>query len=304
MKKGRMDKIKPIVDAFKHHMTIYDSGDADYSVTTILEHPRVVQLLQRYGHLVPFEVWRNIPSVMGTAMHEYIERMLRESKPDLYRMEERLEATVLGRKTSGAFDIWLTPDEQELFDIKTSKSRNYFYNDRKKWTAQQNIYRWLIHKHYGVKIKRLNIIFWAWEWSKFDMFKDKRYPKDQIVQIKLPVWSLKRTWEYIKERMQIQKDCESLRDSQLPLCGPDDYWGDGDQFAAKKKGAARALRLLDTQEEAYKWIEKYSAESEIPLKKFIVEYRPGERRRCERRWCGVRRWCNQWTDFCSMKGNL
>jgi len=295
-----MNNIKPLYDAIKQHTKQYDSGDTDYSVTTLQDPPRIVQLERRHGHKVPFTVEGSLASFMGTAIHEYMEKMLIAGYPDIYKLEERLGRTVLNRKTTGAYDIFMTA-ENELFDIKTSKTYNYLYNDRKHWTAQQNMYRSFIREKHGIKLKKLNIIFWGWEWSKYTMMQNKGYPRQQVVLINLPLWSDTRVHDYMEERVQMMIDSESLSDVDLPLCSREDMWADDDVFAVHHRDKKKALRLQPSYDTAKDWMNNYQQESQIPISKLYVDTRPGKRKRCED-WCGINNYCNQYTDYCSMKG--
>ncbi len=134
------------------------------------------------------------------------------------------------------------------------------------------------------------------------MYQNKGYPRQRIIEIKLPVWSYKRTHEFLTERIQLMIDHENTRDAKLPLCQQEDYWGVDDVFAVHHKDKKNALRLLPTQKAAWKWMENYQQEADIPLAKLYVECRPGERRRCDQGWCRIRKWCNQYTEHLSMKG--
>lgn len=297
-----MNNIKPLYDAVKQHTKQYDSGDTDYSVTTLQDPPRIVQLERRHGHKVPFDVAGSLASFMGTAIHEYMERMLRAMDPtqQVYRLENRLGRTVLNRKVTGAFDIFLLGDD-ELFDIKTSKTFNFIYNDRKHWTAQQNMYRSFIREEWGIELKKLNIMFWGWEWSKYTMMQNKDYPRQQVTTISLPLWSEARVKEYMEERIQMMIDSEDLSDVNLPHCSDEDMWADDNVYAVKRTDRKNALRLLKDKGKAQEWMNTYQQESGIPVTKLHIETRLGKRKRCED-WCGINKWCSQYTDYCSMKG--
>jgi len=293
-----MNNIQPVYDAMLQHTKQYDSGDTDYSVTTLQDPPRIVQLIKRHGHTVPFRVEDWVPSFMGTAIHNYFEAMLKESHPDIYTTEIRLEQILKKRKCSGAFDIM--QDDTTLWDIKTTKAYNYVYNDRHHWTCQQNVYRWLIHKHMKKLLKKLYIIFWSWQWDKYTNMQNKGYPKAQIVPISLPVWSLERTWDYMNERMQMMIDTESTPDAQLPYCTADEMWARDDVFAVHLKDRKKALRLCPSNNAAIDWMNTYQQESNCKLANLYIDYRPGYRIRCEE-WCGINQHCNQFTEYCSMK---
>ena len=76
MSKTPMDNIRPLADAIQVHRGQYSSGGADYSVTTLLDPPRIVHLNKRHLSKVPLFVEDLLHSYNGTGAHDYWEKML------------------------------------------------------------------------------------------------------------------------------------------------------------------------------------------------------------------------------------
>jgi hypothetical protein len=78
-------------------------------------------------------------------------------------------------------------------------------------------------------------------------------------------------------------------------------WADDNVYAVKRTDRKNALRLFKDKGKAQEWMNTYQQESGIPVTKLHIETRLGKRKRCED-WCGINKWCSQYTDYCSMKG--
>lgn len=303
-----MDMIEPIRDAFKQHSDHYDNGGADYSVTTLLSPTRIVHLEKRHLHKVSLTVEQQLASMMGTAMHDYLERMLLEHNAKagntVYTCEERLERRVLDRSISGAYDI-LYHAGNCLFDLKTTKCATMVRNKGLKsdWTKQQNIYRWLIKENKGLDLDALKIIGLYWDWSKYGAFqvKDfkarKFYPKCPITTIELPVWDYSTTIKFVNTRVTELIAHESTPDADLPECTPDDMWADPDKWAVKLAGKAKALTAqCGSKKEAEDYILEHQYNNDTKLQNYTIEHRPARRIRCED-WCPCNSFCSQWHQY-------
>ena len=73
-------------------------------------------------------------------------------------------------------------------------------------------------------------------------------------------------------------------EDRLPLCSSEEMWAKPDTFAIKEKGKARAKRVLNSEEEAREYIGDN--------KNLAIEFRKGERTRCEG-YCAVSEYCDQ-----------
>ena len=98
-------------------------SSGDYSVTDIIDPPRLVRLSKRYKAEIIPPLKSVISSMFGTAVHEYFEKYLKKWRnryeyPD-YTFEEQVQAEICGRNLSGRYDI---RDGTEINDIKTAKT--------------------------------------------------------------------------------------------------------------------------------------------------------------------------------------
>ena len=76
------------------------------SVTGLLTSPRIVQLREKYDHLIEQDVTELIPSLWGTAMHYILE----QGKVPGHIVEERIFAELDGWSVSGAIDLQIESD--------------------------------------------------------------------------------------------------------------------------------------------------------------------------------------------------
>jgi len=81
------------------------------------------------------------------------------------------------------------------------------------------------------------------------------------------------------------------------LCSDKDMWKKNDTWAVKKKGQKRALRVLDSEEEAIKYMEWHNETDQAYTKKtnLEMEFRSGEFTRCGN-YCSVADFCNQYKE--------
>lgn len=298
-----MDKIIPLWDAMQIHDKQYDSGDTDYSVTTLLDPPRVVHLNKRHLSKVQLYIKDLMHSFTGTAIHNYLEFCL--SKVDngkKYKCEERLGMTVRNRKISGAYDI-VWSDRRWMYDLKTTSCWKVVFGDKADWTAQQNTYRYLFKKHMNIEIDSLRIIGMFRDWSMGNKFRSgPEYPMYPCMEYQLPIWEHNRTLKHIDERVELMINTEDTPDDDLPLCSYKDMWSTPDKVAVRTSRLKRALRVLDSKKEADKWVAEYVSRDNCKdkMSQISYEYRQAERKRCEE-WCPVNAYCNQYNDYIKAK---
>lgn len=295
MAKTIMDKIVPLYDAVMQHTKEYSAGGADYSATTLLRSPRQVHLQKRHGHKVKPSVEEQLSSFIGTAVHNYIEQMLKKCpNKDRYICEERMHIEVAGRDISGAYDIIF--DKLGMYDIKTTSTWHYIFGGVEDWEKQQNIYRYMYKQIHGIEIKHLNIIGIYLDFSKYQKMKyGKKYPSHKAMQHKLKVWPYAKTRRYLELQVENLKAYEDTPDDDLPSCTKEDMWADDDVWAVHAKRRKSALRLTHSEVQAREWVVWYlnSKNCKYSLKQLYVQKRPGTRKRCES-WCPINKYCNQY----------
>lgn len=309
-----MDGIIPLSDAIAVHRNNYDSGDTDYSVTTLLDPPRVVHLNKRHLHKCDIFVKEQLSSFIGTAVHEYFEQCLRKigngqasnlTRDYRYDMEQRLFTTVLGRKVSGKYDLVKIDknDNRDMTDYKTSSCWKARFGNKDDWTAQQNIYRllyWLKNKH---KLRTIRVVAIYLDWSIANKMRyGKGYPNEKSIEYTLPVWGMKKTMRFLEERVGLMKQYEGHADDDLPKCTWEDMWCKADKAAVIADNRKNALRILPNEKAAEEWISTYLAGDNCKHKvtQLHVELRPTVRTRCEH-WCPVNRYCNQYHKYLKSK---
>lgn len=305
-----MDGIIPLSDAVGVHRNNYDSGDTDYSVTTLLDPPRVVHLNKRHLSKCDMFVKEQLSSFIGTAIHQYFEFCLRQvvDKPYKYEMEQRLFTVVLDRKISGMYDLVKIDenDNRDMTDYKTTSCWKARFGDMNDWTAQQNIYRllyWIKNKK-GLRTIRVVAIYLDWSINN-KMRYGKGYPNEKSIEYTLPVWGMKKTMEYLEERVGLMKQYEKTPDDSLPKCTWEEMWCKEDKCAVIADNRKNALRVLPNEKAAEEWLNTYLASDNCKhnVLQLHLDLRSSVRTRCEH-WCPVNKYCNQYHEYLKSKATM
>jgi len=155
----------------------------------------------------------------GQILHQILET----STPSDHKSENRVGAMVNGWKVTGQYDL-IEPD-RTMVDYKKVKVWAYVYGN-KEWEYQANVNRWLLHKN-GEEIKKLV------NWLMFkDFIKSKagtgKYPKEQMIPIELPMWSLDQAEKYITERVVLHQEAQKSGPDQALAnnfpCSSEERW--------------------------------------------------------------------------------
>lgn len=283
------------------------SSSGDYSVTEIIDPPRLVRLRKRYGSEVIQPLSAVIPSMIGTAVHEYFEKYLKKwifkTGYGGYTFEEQVETEVCGRKLSGRYDI---RDNRDLIDIKTCKVwKKVFDPDLKEWTQQQNCYAYLIRESRNINIQRLLITAIYKDWQEGQSLRNKDYPNDQVEEYELTKWQHEQTKKFIEDRMMLHIAAEDLPDDKLPACTREERWerfqgGHQIEYAIMKNSKSnRAMKLIKTNiEDAFTEAQSMKGIT----KDSFIEVRYAQRTRCEK-WCSVKDYCNDYKSYAAAKQN-
>ena len=252
----------------------YDRGLSDFTVTELIDSPRIAQLLREHDHEIEEDVSDRIWALLGQAVHTILERAETEA-----RVEERLYAKVGGVTIGGQFDRLALEENGILQDYKVTSVWSVIYG-KDSWAQQLNINRFLAEQN-GLKVRRLEIVAILRDWQKREAQRNRDYPDHQVVRIPIVTWPKKKLDTYLKSRIKVHQDAAK----NLPLCTDEERWARPTKFAVMKRGLKKASRLCDTEEEAKK------------AAKFIpgayVQVRPGEYPRCQD-YCAVAQFCSQW----------
>jgi len=286
-----MENIIPLMAALEVHSKHYHSF-GDYSGTSLIDAPRIVQLKKRYGHLVPVNPERQMASFIGTGVHNYFEDTIKTwaALNDDYEVERSVFEKIDDRLVAGRFDILYR--KRHIYDIKTAKTwKLIFDTEMVDWHEQQNIYAYLLRLR-GFNIESLNIIAVYLDWQQNMALRDRNYPQQRVEQYRLNLWSPERQAEFVSSKLAIHKAAEDLMDEELPACTPEERWerfpgGGTVQYALlKNRNSKRAMRCVANVPE----MAAYAAEKNLPSST-VVEVRHARRTRCID-WCEVAPWCN------------
>jgi len=276
---------QPFVDAVS--IDEYRRGDADFTTTELIRPVRISAFSEKYFSERVEDVSDRVWSLFGQAKHVVLERIAKRN-PDRYVVEKRFATKMPGTdyEISGRIDLY-DNHTRILYDWKDNSVWKFMLGDTEEWEQQGNINAYLM-RAWSYEVKSLvNITFLKdWKVREARMTRKKDYPKCAIHVIPLPLWSVGQQQAYILER--IKKQVEE-RDNP-PVCTEKERWERPAVLAVMKKGRKRALKLCESNQQAYKMLDFYRDHSK-PGEKFFIEERPNEPVRCLDH-CPVRIFCD------------
>lgn len=244
----------------------YTRGASDISVTGLIAPPFQRRLMQRVDTIE--DVSQRIYAVLGQGVHTLLERAYTEEK-DCF-VERRLFMPCEGWTVSGQLDVY---ERGVIRDWKITST--YSREGKREWVEQLNLLRLLcVENGHPVHALQILCIFRDWNKSKVGEFD---YPPAQVGVIDVPLWTLEEARAFMAERVRLHQ----MEDP--PACSDDERWFSGNRWAVMKKGRKRAVRVLDSEEDA-------RARVEAEGKDHYIEYRQGEYRRCNG-YCSVAHAC-------------
>lgn len=255
-----------------------DREGCDYTITELLSPARIVQLRQQHAHELTEDASDRIWMLMGSAGHEVLRRSADQSRI----VEERAIAEVDGFKVGGQIDY--SESDKTIWDYKFTSVWAAKDGAKPEWVQQLNCYRFLA-SHYGVEIKKLQIVAIYRDWSKSKASREPDFPQSQVKVFDIECWPFDKTEAFIKERIRVHESAKK----ELPLCTAEEMWERPATFAVKKPGGKRAIRLYPTLAQAEKHAHTMGLE---------IENRPAVRPRCED-YCPVSEYCDVWKEFSS-----
>ena len=264
----------------------YSRGDSERSVTQLIDSPRIGILQREYDNEIEQDIVDFVWSRFGTAMHKMFEDA---TKGENYRTEERLFCEHMGWTISGAIDLLeLTPNGWVIRDYKVTSKWSVIFG-KEEWENQANAYAWLLRHAKNVSPVRLEIVAIIRDWQRREAERDGDYPQAPIQVIEIPLWSEEEQDQYMDGRIKLHQSAafQRLTKQDLPLCSDEERWRNATKWAIKKGKNIRAVRVLDTKEDA----EAFLATKDD---KHHIEERTGECTRCVQNWCRVSEWCEQY----------
>ena len=266
----------------------YDGDPTAFcSASTVIKSPKEAILLMRHGDEIVEDASSKIWSLLGSAVHKILE--VGEGKNDL--AEERLSVLIHGKKITGKFDIFI---DGVIHDYKVTSVWTLTYNDDnfKKWTEQLNIYAYMLRQA-GFEVKGLQVNAILRDWSTGKAEREWDYPKTQVQQIKLRLWSEEEQLEFLKKRVGLLLGYINVDDDDIPVCSPEDRWEKPSKYALMKKGRKSAVKVYGSKEECQTGLDEKSFSD--PKNVYYMEERPSIPLKCKE-YCPVKEFCNFWKE--------
>lgn len=279
---NRLNLPTPIVMAVANDD--YDMGDADISATGLIKPVRIYQLEKRYGDNISVDVSDLIWRLVGSNTHYILEQANIQNAVQ----EERMDMEIEGWKISCKPDLYWN---RAVYDWKITSVWSVINGVKPEWGSQLNVYAEVLRR-YGHTVSVAMVIAIMRDWSKYQVNRSSDYPKTQVKQIPVELWTPGQTTDWIAQRVKEHQEAETLADHELPVCTPEERWHKDDSWAVKIKGQKRAKRVLGSHEEAEAWGSQH-----LDGKRWEIEMRPGEDMRCES-YCS----CNQYCSFYLKEG--
>lgn len=265
-----------------------------YGVNELLDSVRIRQLRMRHHEQIHEDVSDRTWMLIGNGVHAALEY---SADPNALTEEKlTIEREIAGRvcTIAGVPDYY--DEDGHVADYKTSKAYYLVFdpNGKIEHQWQTHLYRLMLEEHgFPVKSQSIDVVL-----RDHDEWKGKTeegYPRTAI-QI-IPVERLEKAQieAYVTERLRLHVAAETAEDADLPECSFHERWEKEPKFAVTKTGNKKAARVLDSQEDAEKWVADDNAkrlEKGGKAVSYTITLREGERTRCER-FCPVAEFCTQ-----------
>lgn len=249
----------------------------DISATKLIDSPQIAEMWREHGKEVVEDSSNRVWAAFGTAAHSVFEDA-NKANADII-MEKRYVHEINGKLVAAQIDAYEI-SSKTLYDIKTCGSFKIVKGDFTQWENQLNVCAALMRRS-GYEVEAVKIVAVVKDWSKMKSDKDPKYPTAPVSVVNIPLWNVETAEEYISARL------DAHFGEGEKLCSDSERWKRSGNFAVMRKGRKSAKRLLDSEEEANKWIKSNGEEGD-----FVVE-RPALYVRCES-YCSFKQFCQQY----------
>ena len=194
-----------------------DAAKGTISVTTLLRPIQEIVLTQRHDEEIEVDCTDLLWSVLGSGTHAALEKV--EGFKPIGRLFGELE----GIRISGKPDFVAN---NRICDYKVTSAWTVFYGDRlEEWRLQLSLYRWLYFTQAGGTLEETGMIVPILrDWAVREANKNPKYPQAPMIEIEVPLLSLKETEDFCREKLLAIKKAREESDVRLPLCSEKERW--------------------------------------------------------------------------------
>ena len=290
----------------------HDQDENTISTTALIKPLRQIVLSARVPEdMTPVDLVNLVPSRMGSAIHDAIERSWKDNYPNALAslgypkrviekirinpkpeeltdgvipiyMEQRAKKTVGKFTVTGKYDFI---GDGRVEDFKSTSTYSAMSNTNdEKYIWQGSIYRWLNPQIITKDEMAIQFIFT--DWSKAKAMADPKYPQQRIQQRILPLKSIQETDAFVTRKLNQIEQYWGATEEQLPPCTDTDLWRSEPVFKYYKnpEKRARSTKNFDNRHDAQlRYIEDGSVG--------IVVEQPGQVTACK--YCPAFAVCSQ-----------
>lgn len=252
-------------------------SDKNYISATQLLNP-LKQLILKHRvneNLVSTDISSFVPAVMGTSMHDSIEKAwlhsdykktlgflgiskavadkvvinpekVEEGQIPVY-IEQRSIKEIDGYKIGGKFDYI---GDGTLHDFKTTSAYTWVYGGMdEKYILQGSIYRWLNQDKITSEFVRICFIFT--DWQNQLALSNKDYPKHKIMYKDYPLLSVQETEDWIKRKLALITKYFDAPEEEIPDCTDEELWRSETKYKYyANESASKATKVFDNLNDA------------------------------------------------------
>lgn len=273
---------QPFVEAVNRN---YEYKDKRYSVTSILKGNKEIILTRRHFNEMSEDVSDSIWMIFGTAVHKVLEDS-KEAADELKETKIAYEFSN-GYTLSGQQDLY-SESLKRITDYKTGSVWKVIFND---WNDyfKQCLYYALLFRKIGFECDNAQIVMLLKDWSKTKAKIDPNYPQHSVYvkQFNFTEEEFEEAEKEIIKKFNEIDSLNNLSDDDIPTCSKEERWATDDKYAVMKKGAKKALKVCETQEEAQSILDSGKGD--------YIENRPGEDKKCLE-YCSCCNWCSYWRE--------
>lgn len=248
--------------------------------------PKQLALRKRHADAITEEAVDRVWSLFGQAVHVVLERAAKTADANPFQTftEERWEIEVLGWRVAARCDHLTLDGDGTLTDYKVSSVWSVKDGAKSDWVAQLNVTDQIRADATGApRAGRLQAVVFCRDWRKNERLQyGDDYPEQQVVTVRIPVWSPEKTRAYIAERVALHQAAQVH--GELPACTAEERWERPTTWAVKKPQNKKATRVYATRAEAQQHV---ASQPDL-----IVEERPGVSPRCAQ-YCTALPFCAQ-----------
>ena len=290
----------------------HDQDENTISATALIKPLRQIVLSARVPeNMTPVDLVNLVPSRMGSAIHDAIERSWKDNYPNALAslgypkrviekirinpkpeeltdgvipiyMEQRAKKTVGKFTVTGKYDFIGDGRVEDFKSTSTYTATNNTNDEKYIW--QGSIYRWLNPQIITKDEMAIQFIFT--DWSKAKAMADPKYPQQRIQQRILPLKSIQETDAFVTRKINQIEQYWDATEEQLPPCTDTDLWRSEPVFKYYKnpEKRTRSTKNFDNRHDAQlRYIEDGSVG--------IVVEQPGQVTACK--YCPAFAVCSQ-----------